>query len=53
MPLNASGETTNNNTSNEFNINVTGGPNSNPREIADEVMYRINADMQRRKVVFA
>ena len=47
------GSTTNNSAVNTFNINVTGGPNSNPREIADEVINRLNAQLVRGKVVYA
>ena len=47
------GSTTNNSAVNTFNINVTGGPNSNSREIADEVINRLNAQLVRGKVVYA
>lgn len=38
---------------NYFTINVTGGPNASARDIANEVMDRINNDIQRRKAAFA
>lgn len=45
--------TSGNNITNNFNINVTGGPNASARDIANEVMDRINNDIQRRKAAFA
>ena len=33
-------------------INVTGGPNANARDIADEVMDRMNNELRRRKVAW-
>ena len=45
--------TSGNNITNNFNINVTSGPNASARDIANEVMDRINNDIQRRKAAFA
>lgn len=47
-----SGDSTSSSTANTFNITVNGGPGSNPKAIADEVMNRIVNDFQRRKAAF-
>lgn len=53
-PYGVAANGTNNETvTNNFNINVTGGPNASARDIANEVMDRINNDIQRRKAAFA